>query len=421
MTVVISHGWKSSISEWPMGMAAQLIAKGINANIVAWDWQQDANTARPTTAINKTEGQGNELADALATALGINYNQKLHFIGHSLGSLVNRHAVDALHANGFDANDTHVTILDAAELGDLDSQPWANPIPEQAAWIDNYITAFGSLHGEAANVILREGIPISFNPGAVSLIDELFDFHSFAHEWYNTSIQRPNDSSMGHKNSFERGTLGTVPVPGPGSTFVQTLSPFDDTLELSQITYGEGENIIRGRNLIYAGEAGLLLLNAVNAPIEFVGDVTSEVVEKIVDGVAEQTLRLVLNEHSPSYTWLPISIPANAVGLSFDFRFDGTGTSDYLTVGIDEELLFAIAGSDVPGGLLVNTGFLDVTDWANQNVEMFIGLNSDGTAGGRMTIEAITFHTAVPEPGSIILLAVAVMAFLVSGASRRTR
>ena len=75
--------------------------------------------------------------------------------------------------------------------------------------------------------------------------------------------------------------------------------------------------------------------------------------------------------------------------MSMDFLFENLGEQDYLTVGIGEELVYFITGKDVQNGVLANTGFLDVSILRGQDVELFIGLNSDGTAGGTIAIENV--------------------------------
>jgi len=40
--------------------------------------------------------------------------------------------------------------------------------------------------------------------------------------------------------------------------------------------------------------------------------------------------------------------------------------------------LFAAEGKYIENGVLNNTGFFDIAQWAGMNVELFFGLNSDG-------------------------------------------
>ena len=89
-TIVLTHGWNGSPSNWAE-YAAQIIQQriGVNAvNIVAWDWSADAQSdfLHLTDIARKTPGEGVALGTDLIAALGANYAQRIHFIGHSLGT-----------------------------------------------------------------------------------------------------------------------------------------------------------------------------------------------------------------------------------------------------------------------------------------------------------------------------------------------
>src|SRR5207249_3095637 len=71
-TVILTHGWDSSADYWPSNMAASLAGGGVtNANLLAWDWQTNAN-ARLSMAFSRTPGEGRKLAQTLITLLGTN-------------------------------------------------------------------------------------------------------------------------------------------------------------------------------------------------------------------------------------------------------------------------------------------------------------------------------------------------------------
>ena len=97
MTVVISHGWLSRPETWARPLA-QLIndhhALGTPPNIVAWDWHnQTSFSKKPTPSTDAACLHGIKLGEQLRLALGTGYSQHLHFIGHSLGAIVNSYAV----------------------------------------------------------------------------------------------------------------------------------------------------------------------------------------------------------------------------------------------------------------------------------------------------------------------------------------
>jgi hypothetical protein len=144
MTIVLTHGWinpllpgPSGIDDWPTTMAEQLRANGITAgiaNIVGWDWRAAATAPAPPQ-IN-TPGQGAALGTNLLAALGAYYSQPIHFLGHSLGTMVNAAAINFLHADQVPSTQAavsptpwprngepfiHVTLFDEAEEATSDT------------------------------------------------------------------------------------------------------------------------------------------------------------------------------------------------------------------------------------------------------------------------------------------------------------
>src|SRR5207245_1322429 len=106
-----------------------------------------------------------------------------------------------LHSLGVDPSGsrTDVTLLDAPEhvppypLNPGITTDNSNPIPQHYHDLDNYITAFGNLHDEAANIYLRQGLPVvaapPITPQAIAaLVQNIKDFHAYAHQWYTDSV-----------------------------------------------------------------------------------------------------------------------------------------------------------------------------------------------------------------------------------------
>ena len=103
-----------------------------------------------------------------------------------------------------------------------------------------------------------------------------------------------------------------------------------------------------------------------------------------------------------TYAWIPVNIPADATSLSFNFTFHGLASDESLTVGVNEMQLIALQSQFVEDGILLNSGDLDVSPWEGQTVELFFGLNSDGTSDGSVSVDSLEFDT-VPEPSSVLL------------------
>lgn len=233
ITIVLTHGWNSSSADWPQAMAAQLTtgpgSVASVANIVAWDW---ANIAHTTillgAAWSQVPSQGEALGMALAQSLP-GYTKPVHFVGHSLGAMVNAGAANYVHqhaAPAFVPARTHMTTMDnavAANIGGpvldttvgsflvgpgavgvgsaevLAAGRWVSAFPDNAAWMDNYISEVGYPSGKAVNVCLSQGALFAGHLGL--LLDAL---HGYAHEWYGATVTQPQSSLLGHRYSYER-------------------------------------------------------------------------------------------------------------------------------------------------------------------------------------------------------------------------
>ena len=414
-TIALTHGWnpdytlfRAERGEIPASvctLARRLLDIPSIAeanNIVWWDWVQAATSTSPVGPGKETARQGVRFGSELVLALGRTYGEKLHLIGFSHGTNVNRIAVDALR-QVYQFQNIHVTILDAAELGDLARD--IDPIPSQAAWVDSYITAFGDLHDEAASVILREKMPISFNPTLVGTIEGIIESHQYAYEWYSCSIGSPeaedcrptalsaplpipapegNKNLMGHQWSFESG--GISGSPGVGSKYVQTLNPLDSILNVESVTGFVANEILFGRAVLQIGQVGLIIFDAITrGPIQFLGNVALD--------LGDAVLSAVLKEGSPAYMWVPITVPPDASLLSFEYLFSPPGDGDVFTVGIDDTQVFAIEGNDFPGFEFLSSSYIDVSAWSGQDVELFVGLTGKGDPNAAVSVRNFRFHT----------------------------
>lgn len=404
-TIVLSHGWNSEVqSSWPEDFAELLDGVSAKANIVAWDWSERADTGLLFTAAGSaTPSEGRALAEALSQTLGISYSEALHFYGHSFGALVNRNAIDELHGEGFDANLTHVTIFDSADLGLQGNFAWTGAIPDEAAYIENYIGAFGAWQDEAVNIFLTEELPISLSPG-LSLVSELADYHRYPVDWYGETILDPDAAPIGYRYNIIDGTLGAAPQAG--DAFLQSLNPLDDELNVDSVSGQALRNAIIGRNLLYGLEASILTANLLQGNlIQIVGDVAID----FAAGVVADQLRVTLNENSPAYAWMNLAVPEDADYLSVDFTFAGLDSGDEMVLAIDDFVIFQLDSDSVENGQLYSTGLLDISVWDGETVELFTGLISAGESGGSITLENFTFYSfdggQVPEPSSLSLLA----------------
>lgn len=350
MTVVISHGWVPTLPpgnnnyatalDWPkdLGAIIQSYHPGLTnpPNVLVWDWRHKANTFNPK--VDDAAEEGVELGKALYAALGSGYHQHLHFIGHSLGVIVNRYACDYVHGNlsGYQARDNpappllvsvtqpHFTMLDEAEVAAiagtqvltsaavagamsglqsalitgvvLAKLDWKYPIPSSARWVDNYISLVGQEHAEAVNVCLPLSALETANPIAA---------HGYAHDWYRGTVSAPGAAApVGYGSSVEAGHAFPPGGSGlqPGSFWLEdvtTPSAFDLIFDPHPVPYQASSTILASLSLAVGSFAthtlngvGQSVLNGYGASIQFArnaggitiyktGEVTSQSLEKI--------------------------------------------------------------------------------------------------------------------------------------------
>jgi hypothetical protein len=278
MTIVMAHGWKPFASmdalEW-----ARLIARAVQdalvtnlPNMAVWDWNHQANALTPP--VDEAVAQGLYCGRTLLTTLGGGYAQHVHFIGHSLGTLVCKGACDYVHGDMARASANpvlpppwddavtrpHVTLLDEAEVASIFGtnvitsvrigwtvagwnggilaginaarKDWKSPIPVSAAWVDNYISMVGLQHDEAVNICLTRPALEFRNPVAA---------HAYAYEWYRNSVPAAaQPPALGWRRSQEAGALFPPAGAGmePGALWYEATAPPPQQLLLREAAAG---------------------------------------------------------------------------------------------------------------------------------------------------------------------------------------
>jgi uncharacterized repeat protein (TIGR03803 family) len=323
-TIVITHGWKDTSTIWPLEMAndIKLVLGASTPNIVAWDWTAEAAEPLPAATLG-TQGQGYALGQDLTNALGANYSQRIHFIGHSLGTLVNARAANFIHTNGFAWANTQMTLLDDAEVAwglignswatltsllENDSSPqqdWKHPLPDQCAWADNYITAVGMPHPQAVNVILTNLAPDLSN--IQNLFDfaiglwtgqfktEITDYHNYSYIWYNNTVSQinnPNDPPypMGFVRSWDGG--GYAGRPSANTYYIEsTICPpsfpsysgYDPAYNLVRINSDQANQYLNARPQNLISRVGA---NLVSSSADILANNNNQVQVQLLDGPA---------------------------------------------------------------------------------------------------------------------------------------
>lgn len=437
MSVVLTHGWNSSPEAWATNMAQLISANATtSANILIWDWTS-ASQSTPCLSLQAdfvgaarlTPDQGFALAMALRSKLGTNYSHQIHFIGHSLGALVNGFAAIYLHHHGFAPTNTQITMFDEAEVATdlscpellnavlfnqwnpLSPKPYyCHPLPRQFAWADNYITAFGLLHPDAHNVILTNGFPGNA-ANLINLGQKLANFHSYPCDWYAETVSS-NNSAMGHQWSFEQGGFS-----GGRDTNTVFRQSFNGSLwNLAELDYAAGSNYLAGRFEKYRDAVKYAVTNKSPSAIAANGIVFGFVLLGLTfDGFV---LYLQTSAASPQVSefprqgshghdggaggngstgacaWLRLPIPADGVSISFDFKVDGDWQDDSLAAALNGTNLLLLAASQVETNIVLNSGLIDIRSYAGQTNELFVGIVGGTSTNALLTVGNVAIYTA---------------------------
>lgn len=441
-TVVLTHGFSDNpMARWggTDGFAETLADAEPTANILAWNWSNnDGSSANALATLPaatwNTQQEGLTLATDLIHVLGAGYANSIHFYGHSLGTLVNAKAINTFYSHDQSAK-IKDTLFDEAEIANTASGYilWqssnfsALPKTDSTTAIDNYIAATGNVHPNAVNIILSQGAT-EFDPVA---------FHNYPVEWYQQTIENTSTSLLGMGFQFN----GTQAQPGVYPyNFEQYIYPSPE-LSLSPITYQSAQDLITNRNIAEIASLGIqkawsLGADLITGPIQYSGNVTAAsivlplgLVETPSNSASQVDLQLTLAKGAastdsvlahraematqqvttvvPAYAWIPIAVPADADFMSFDFQMNNLSPGDFLSAGIDDTLLFQIQNQFIANSASTNSGLLDVSQWAGQDIQLFLGLNAadDANIGGTIVVDNISFE-AVPEPSALLMMVV---------------
>ena len=445
------------VASWPTTFAAQLRANGVfTGNIVAWDWSLMARSPVDAPGIpeQQTGDQGQALGQALLLKLGANYSKPIQFIGHSLGTLVNASAANYLHGDRWaqenvsptpwPGTNTLMTLFDEAEVArgnssfaaDIDTLQGRNgnpllpskstdhPLPKQFAWAENYIAAFGLLQTNAANVILTNKFPANAN-NPVSWFENLAAFHGYPYLWYEPTIQTDN-SEMGFVWSYlwSLNDPAFANAPTNGSVYVQADNTSPWNLTLTNWNYGT--NLLAARfqeyrnGLFYSLTGETLDQATVNGigngqNVNVVGPLagwqnfnvsifTTPANVSPAPQIKVHPLGLTPNDaggntNIPAYAWMSLAVPVNAVSMSFDYIIQGDWQSDSLAAAFNGTNVLSLPGSQIETNVLFGSGSIDVSAFAGQTNEFFIGIVGGTSTNAQLTVENLVF--SIPSPPSM--------------------
>lgn len=323
-----------------------------------------------------------------------------------------------------------------------------NPIPPNGAIrIDNYVSSFGTFHPEtinpeAANIVLQRDPNNLPDP-----TNDMYwvNFHAYPINWYKNTIN--TTSGVGFAGAIENGSFNPAdPAFQPGSYWLQNTNPggslsllasnksdaaqvlITRNKSIQEDLYKDGSSLFHSIRPVLAADFGAHLdLNQLIGAIQVENKALIKMVNPLSGSLIALTPEVTLTKFpvaaaaatasaklasatvdastptltstSSSYAWMPITIPSDAKYLAMDFTFHNLSGADLLSVGINDSPLFQLESQYAIDGVAQSTGLLDISSWAGQNVELFLGLAAadDNNAGGTLTLGNISF-ISIPEP-----------------------
>ncbi len=344
-------------------------------------------------ARNGAQNAGRLLANLLLEKLGNDYNKEIHFIGHSLGTVVSTYAAGDFLGKALRVTKAQFTALDrphyvhripgTTSLTDPDkfdrdygfnSDFFAETLKYYLASrstlklsIDNYFT-YTRPEGVGAPANPAEGILFYNHPELVAPDDvggKFFDnentagynnAHSGVQQWYRLTI-KPElykdifGNPICNEAKFNKPTLwdkslnpcqigwywsvnGPNPAAFPGiSNVVSPIKSMDKTLAVS------GYNNIQGcqtQESSFSCQKSTTAIAALN--------------NKASANASSTT------PSANAFATINVDLPVGTNYLTFEYKFSNIGDGDYAAVLIDDNAIWSLAGANFTGSDFVNSG-----------------------------------------------------------------
>jgi hypothetical protein len=377
-TVVLTHGISAAgdfggapdtlwIGAQAKEAAALIKAEtGGSVNIIHYVWENAFQAgyagALSESAYNSAQSYAHDAGENLAKELlkpeylGPSYNGKIHFIGHSLGSIVNAYAARAFLSRATNVKSAQFTALDKPDhvktqisgclafpgcrgygknfFGDIFQEIQTAPGRELNLVIDNYFSKSGSGLGDRTNGLNIYNHEELINPSDVG--DAIFSSevpsnnHSGVQQWYRWTM----DSNGLYPSSAVCNPLSGE-LLGLPLNFHSSLDPCNN---------GWKRSIVRPNALnpvtesIPSTSAYRRLL-----PQEFKSH--GCLLTTPVPGI----YGISCSEPSSPSGIAEVDIPRSATAISFKYRFANVGDGDYVAVYLDNVLIWTFAGSSYLG------------------------------------------------------------------------
>ncbi len=455
-TIVLTHGLEpravratSDTSLWngigPTGGTTllQQVLGSTKANIVRYVWDdafQDFAGPVPTCGAYRqgralTWNAGISLSRILQGQLPANYRQKVQFVGHSLGTIVNTYALKDFIENMPNVPAAQFTALDRPQhvgkipggcndyLDGFDESWFAANLPVSDAgfqlYVDNYYSLSNSLDhihrdGVGDQTASPEGAVTYNHPNLVSpgnldsIIHDGFDDHSGVNEWYRWTM---------------------IPAEPPFPTGPSICNGVDPTLITS---FYKALNLDASLNPCTRGWNASILLNPQQFPLPNPGSPTRTAAQSpttsssfssgacifsgsgdivcVKNGPSPQNVqahsavnRTATADAEDNVAAVQINIPKDARFLSFQYSITSPGSEDYASMLLDNTPIWIMTGTSVGSGTTRNSGQIPIGGYAPGQHQLTVALHQISDQPFGFTIGQFSIQVATTYPVNIIV------------------
>jgi len=416
-TIILTHGLQaegtgpqdlwSGFAETQAGGLIRAQLSDEQVNVVQYIWNE---AFQPTGCVigvptrdgyvaaqRNTVNAGTRLAQLLLGSLGANYQQPVHFIGHSLGTAVNAYAVNALTQQASQIPQIQFTALDRPDrVGiicglterdeaifgfDRDFFSRVLPMDHPGLIVDNYFALDGAGVGDVAtgtmvyNHLPPTGLIDSNRIDDVIFGDEGFDnSHSGVQQWYRWTMNPVNPIPDG--TTVCNGDLFETPPPG----FGPSLDPCEEgwfwSLNQNPGSFPEPNGEAPAIEVAIPVEPSTVLDFGCGVNISANQVTTVTCPEKAERFVVQRSGLRGTNENW--YVAFDVQV-VEAASLEFSYVFNEPGDGDYAAVILDNDPIWVVTGENAIPGVTTHSGKISLGNAIGLH-RITIGLFSAGGA-----------------------------------------
>lgn len=395
---------------------------GETVNIIKYVWEDAFHAESPPNkkqyekARNSTQNAGIHLSKLLLEQLGANYNKNLHFIGHSLGTIVSTYAIKSYIKENTTIENIQFTSLDRPDhvtnigiwddISDKEEKRLGfhkdffylnifkpNKRASLKILLDNYYT-FSGVAGVGDIASTGDTKTKIFNHKLTSPNDVdnelkfpegiLTNDHSGVQQWYRWTMNA-NNFPLKKKNycdgiNFDKPTFMASDL-SPCLTGWQRSLNKQNTVELLSVNDGKQINTF----------------STVAKMDNFVGfncDLLKRVFtcRKKTSKAKFRVAKIAVEDGVPFGT-STINIPVGTTNITFDYLFNNMEDTDYAVILIDGKEVWKISGSSILSeGKFYPSGFLPLNIDSGDHL-LTISLYDLGVENAEMKIQNIEFHS----------------------------